>query len=202
MTKPTDTAARGRKGQQTRERLLGAAIAEFRRAGMAAADTGAIVAAAGVAHATFYFHFPTKEHVLIELERREEERMAAELTRRFVAPHDVRATLTEAIAVLEQLKVRLGRYLFKDFVGLHFSSTAPPTDEWATHPFIVAVVDDLTRARDDGQIPADVDVMHNGISFLVGLYALLIAIPEPIREPFLDEYLRTYLYGLRVLPGP
>ena len=51
--------------------------------------------------------------------------MAAELTRRFAAPHDVRATLTEAIAVLEQLKVRLGRYLFKDFVGLHFSSTAP-----------------------------------------------------------------------------
>ena len=40
---------------------------------MAEADVGAIVAAAGVAHGTFYFHFPTKEHVLFELERQAEE---------------------------------------------------------------------------------------------------------------------------------
>lgn len=55
---------------------MGAAIAEFARAGMAEADVSAIVAAAGVAHGTFFFHFPTKEHVLLELERREEDRIA------------------------------------------------------------------------------------------------------------------------------
>ncbi|BBY98881.1 TetR/AcrR family transcriptional regulator [Mycolicibacterium fallax] len=198
MTKPAATV-RGRKGHQTRERLLGAAIAEFRRAGMAAAEIGPIVSAAGVAHGTFFFHFPTKEHVLIELERREEDRMATELTRIYAEPHDVRTTLTQAVAALQKLKSRLGRHLFKDFLALHFSSTRPPTDEWTTHPLIVAVVEDLQHARDRGEIPADVDVMHNGISFLVGLYALLITIPEPIREPFLDEYLDTYLRGLRVL---
>ena len=48
---------------------------------MAGADVGAIVAAAGVAHGTFYFHFPTKEHVLLELESREEARVAAEFAR-------------------------------------------------------------------------------------------------------------------------
>lgn len=46
------------KRLQTRERLLGAAIAEFKRSGMAEADVGAIVNAAGVAHGTFFFHFP------------------------------------------------------------------------------------------------------------------------------------------------
>ena len=61
---------------QTRERILGAAIAEFKRSGMTGAEVSAIVGAAGVAHGTFFFHFPSKEHVLLELESREEARIA------------------------------------------------------------------------------------------------------------------------------
>lgn len=188
-----------RKGEQTRERLLGAATAEFMRAGIAAADTTAIAAAAGVAHGTFFFHFPTKEHVLLELEKREETRMAAELTRAFAKPHTVRDTLAECFRVLEKLERRLGNRLFKDFLALHFSTRRSPADESRDHPVIVAVVDELGRARDRGEIPADVDVMHNGASFLLGLYALLITIPEArrIRRPVIEEYLTTYVYGLR-----
>jgi AcrR family transcriptional regulator len=198
----TDKPAR--KGVQTRERLLGAATAEFKRAGMAAADTSAIASAAGVAHATFFFHFPTKEHVLIELEKREEDRMAAELTRAFGKPHTLRDTLTECFRVLAKLERRLGGPLFRDFLALHFSATRPPSDEWRYHPVIVTVVEELGRARDRGEIPADVDVMHNGVTFLVGLYALLMTIPNApeFRRPFIDEYLTTYMYGLRALrPG-
>ncbi|MGB3287254.1 TetR/AcrR family transcriptional regulator [Mycolicibacter algericus] len=195
------TDSRGRKGLQTRERLLGAALAEFKRAGMAAADIGAVVAAAGVAHGTFFFHFPTKEHVLLELERREEVRMAGELTRFFTRDHDVRATLAQIVHVLEKLERRLGGHLFKDLLVLHFSPTRPPTEVWPTHPVIVAVIEELQRARDRGEIPGDVDVMHNGISFLVGLYALLITIPDAkqMRAPVIEEYLTTYLYGMRVI---
>ncbi|MGV0714755.1 TetR/AcrR family transcriptional regulator [Mycolicibacterium sp. XJ662] len=192
---------RGTKGRQTRERLLGAAMAEFKRDGMAAADIAAIVSAAGVAHGTFFFHFPTKEHVLVELEKREEERMAAELNRFYAKPHDVRATLAEAVRVLEALERRLGNRLFKDFLALHFSTTRPPSEEWTNHPVIVAVVEELQRARERGEIPAGVDVMLNGVSFLVGLYALLITMPESkeIRTPVIDEYLTTYMYGLRAM---
>ncbi|EHB55145.1 regulatory protein TetR [Mycolicibacterium rhodesiae JS60] len=188
-----------RKGVQTRERLLEAALVEFKRAGMAAADTGAIASAAGVAHGTFFFHFPTKEHVLLELEKREEDRMAAELTRSFGKPHTVRDTLAECFRVLEKLERRLGNRLFKDFLALHFSTSRPPSEESQDHPVIVAVVSELARARDRGEIPAEVDVMHNGVSFLVGLYALLITMPgaREIRRPVIDEYLTTYMYGLR-----
>ncbi len=197
----TSASPRVRKGLQTRERLLGAALAEFKRAGMAAADSNAIASAAGVAHGTFFFHFPTKEHVLIELERREEERMAAELARFFTTPHTLRDTLAESVRVLEKLERRLGGRLFKDFLALHFSTSRPPSEEWAHHPVIVTVVEELQRARDRGEIPAGVDVMHNGVSFLVGLYALLITIPESrdIRAPVIDEYLTTYMYGLRAV---
>ncbi|WP_454791344.1 TetR family transcriptional regulator [Mycolicibacterium lutetiense] len=195
------TTARSRKGLQTRERLLGAAISEFKRDGMAAADTAAIASAAGVAHGTFFFHFPTKEHVLLELEQREQQRMAGDLARFFSGPHDVRDTLGETVRTLEKLERRLGGRLFKDFLALHFSTTRPPAEEWTHHPVIVAVIEELQRAQERGEIPAAVDVMHNGMSFLAGLYALLITIPDAaeVRAPVIAEYLTTYLYALRVL---
>ena len=64
---------------ETRARLLHAALAEIARRGLGGADVSAIAAAAGVVRGTFYFHFPTKEHVLIEIERDEETRIAGEL---------------------------------------------------------------------------------------------------------------------------
>ena len=76
-------AVKGRDAQrqQTRQRVYAAALAEFKRTGMAAADVGDIATAAGVARGTFYFHFPTKEHVLAELERHEEARLVAQLSK-------------------------------------------------------------------------------------------------------------------------
>ncbi len=78
------------------------------------------------------------------------------------SPHTVRDTLAECFRVLEKLERRLGNRLFKDFLALHFSTSRPPAEELQNHPVIVAVVEELARARDRGEIPADVDVMHNG----------------------------------------
>src|SRR6201999_1766848 len=101
-------SAREAKRLQTRERLMGAAIAEFARAGMAEADVSAIVAAAGVAHGTFFFHFPTKEHVLLELERREEDRITAQFNRYLKSKHDLASALGEAVRLVIGLERRLG----------------------------------------------------------------------------------------------
>ena len=102
---------------------MGAAVAEFKRSGIAAADVGAIVAAAGVAHGTFFFHFPTKEHVLLELERREEERIAKQLARFASDRRELSAIFGEAVRLVVGLERRLGGLLFKDFLALHFSQT-------------------------------------------------------------------------------
>src|SRR5437764_1830273 len=64
---------------QTRGRLFDAALAEIARQGLAAADVAAIAASAGVVRGTFYFHFPTKEHVLIELERNEQDQIIRQI---------------------------------------------------------------------------------------------------------------------------
>jgi AcrR family transcriptional regulator len=190
--------SKGSKGSQTRERLLGAAVGEFKRAGMAGADTGAIASAAGVAPSTFFFHFPTKEHVLMELERREEERIARELTRSFAKPHDVAGTLTNTVRALESLERRLGSHLFKDFLALHFSASRPPQEVWMNHPVMVVVIEELKRAREHGDIPENADPFHSGVFFLVGLYALLMTLPESraLRAPVLEKYVATTLYGM------
>ena len=192
-------SAREARRLQTRERLLGAAVAEFKRSGMADADVGAIVAAAGVAHGTFFFHFPTKEHVLFEVERREEVRMANELARFLDSPHDLTSALAEVVRLVAALEERLGHPLFKDFLALHFSSTRPPDDAWTDHPVIVLLVRELERARDEGEAGPDVDAFYGAVFFLLGLYALLTTTHHSLgpREAVLEKFVTTTMSGLR-----
>lgn len=189
-------SARETKRLQTRERLLGAAIAEFKRGGMADADVGSIVTAAGVAHGTFFFHFPTKEHVLLELERREEERIAKQLDRYVGAAHDLSSTLKEAVRLIVGLERRLGASLFKDFLALHFSQTRP-ADESKEHPVIVRVAQEIERAQHLGHVAPEVVPVHSAVFFLLGLYALLTTTHDwPTQSAMLDDYVASTLRSL------
>ncbi len=182
--------AREAKRLQTRERLMGAAIAEFKRTGMADADVGAIVAAAGVAHGTFFFHFPTKEHVLLELELREESRIAKRFAQFTKSKVDLASSLREAVDLVMGLERRLGVLLFKDFLALHFSPTRPATEEGHDHPLIVLVADQIEAARLRGDTGSDVTPINSAIYFLLGLYALLITTDDsPARTSLIDDYL-------------
>jgi AcrR family transcriptional regulator len=190
-------SAREAKRLQTRERLMGAAIAEFKRAGMAEADVGAIVAAAGVAHGTFFFHFPTKEHVLLELEQREEERIAKQLARSTGSESDLVSTLNEAVRLVMGLERRLGAVLFKDFLALHFSQTRPSSDESRQHPVIVKVAQEIERAQKRGAVDPDVTPMNSAVFFLLGLYALLTTTHDwPGQAAMIDDYVARTLRGI------
>src|ERR1700751_4696598 len=114
---------------QTRARVFDAAVAEFGRSGLAGADVAAIAAGAGGARGTFYFHFPTKEHVLVELERAEEVTMVAKLTTRAFEPGDLMSMLTELAHEVLAAEKRLGPVVFREMLGLHFSATRPAGDE-------------------------------------------------------------------------
>ena len=189
-------SAREAKRLQTRERLMGAAIAEFKRSGIAAADVGAIVAAAGVAHGTFFFHFPTKEHVLLELEHREEERIAKELGRFVTSQRDLSSTLKEAVRLVMGLERRLGAVLFKDFLALHFSQTRP-VDESKEHPVIVLVAQQIEGAQEAGQVDPDVNPMNSAVFFLLGLYALLTTTHDwPAQYAMIQDYVARNLRSI------
>jgi AcrR family transcriptional regulator len=58
--------ARDQQRQDTHDRIYRVALDAFRKGGLQAARIEDIARDAGVSRATFYFHFPTKEHVLLE----------------------------------------------------------------------------------------------------------------------------------------
>jgi AcrR family transcriptional regulator len=184
---------------QTRERILGAAIAEFKRSGMTGADVNAIVAAAGVAHGTFFFHFPSKEHVLLELEGREEARMAGEFTRFLEGRHDLISALTKVVHLVAGLEVRLGPVLFKELLALHFSPTRPNKDEWTDHPIIVLLVHEIERARGDGEVHPEVDAFYSAAFFLLGIYGALTTMTNfDTRDTMLAKLVATAVRGLDI----
>src|SRR6185312_5596533 len=158
-------SARETKRLRTRERLMGAAIAEFKRSGIAQADVGSIVAAAGVAHGTFFFHFPTKEHVLLELERREEARMAKQIDRLLGSQPNLLTLLTEAVRLVVGMERRLGDILFKDFLALHFSQTRPPAENEKDHPLILAVAQAIEHGKALGEVDPEVNPMNSAVFF-------------------------------------
>ncbi len=184
---------------QTRERILGAAIAEFKISGMTGAEVSAIVNAAGVAHGTFFFHFPSKEHVLLELESREEARIAAEFARFLDRPHDMVSALTAVVDLVSNLEQRFGPVLFKEILALHFSPTRPHKDEWTDHPVIVLLVREIERARGDGEVHPEVDAFYSATFFLLGIYGVLTTTDNSeTRDTMLAKLISTAVRGLEI----
>ena len=185
---------------QTRQRVYTVAVAEFRRVGMAAADVSVIAREAGVARGTFYFHFPTKEHVLAELERHEEARLAAQLEKFLARPHHLAGALTEVVRLMAQMERRVGRVLFRELLALHFSPTRPEvlpgTDQWADYPMMALVVRAIGLARDRGETYPEADALRTAQFFMLGLYAVLITShgrSRTARAEILDNFVATVL---------
>jgi TetR/AcrR family transcriptional regulator, repressor for uid operon len=202
---PQDEKLNGREAQrrETRQRVYAAAIAEYKRTGMAAADLAVIAKEAGVARGTFYFHFPTKEHVLAELERQEEARLAAALTKFLAEPHDLAAALGEVVRLMMAMERRVGKVLFREMLALHFSprrpEVLPGAEQWAEYPIMTLVVEAVERARERGEVYPGADALRTAQFFMLGLYAVLITShehPKTVRAGILDNFLATVLRGV------
>jgi AcrR family transcriptional regulator len=182
----------------TRARVFDAALAEIGRSGLAGADVAAIATAAGVVRGTFYFHFPTKEHVLVELERAEEAKIVSRLVNRTTEPGDLIALLSLLIRQVLAAERRLGPVIFRDMLGLHFSATRPVEDESSAHPLAQYLIEVFTRAQAAGRVRRDAEPGELGVIFLTGLFALLATGlgPSRARAALLDRYVTTIVQGM------
>jgi AcrR family transcriptional regulator len=183
----------------TREKVFDAAVAEFKRTGLADADVSAIVADAGVAHGTFFFHFATKEHVVAELGQREEHRMAGELERFLVQPRTLSETLAEVIRRSVGLERRLGRVLFKEMLALYFVPSRPALDLWQDHPVIDLVIREFEQHASQHRSASTVEPANRAGFFLFGLFGLLITHDRTSsRAGVLEQFTTTVLEGLQL----
>lgn len=127
MSAAAPQSRRDQQREETRERIFQAAVAEFLAVGYAKAQIPRIAAAAGVVRGTFYFHFPSKEHVLSELGRRAGSEMAQKLDAaraRGVPLAEALSMLAEPVAVLDESPA--GLELMRDMVVLFVRG---PVDE-------------------------------------------------------------------------
>jgi AcrR family transcriptional regulator len=194
----TVIATREAQRLQTRARLFDAAVAEIGRSGLAGTDVAAIAAAAGVVRGTFYFHFPTKEHVLVELERAEEAKIVAKLAAENGESGDLMSMFTLLVRQVLAAEERLGPVVFRDMLGLHFSAARPVEDEPGEHPLAEFVIAAITQAQAGQRVPREADAGELGVIFMTGLFALLATGTGTSRSraALLDRYVQTIVHGM------
>jgi AcrR family transcriptional regulator len=145
---------RDRKREITRERLYDAALSVFRRDGVAAARIDDIASAAGVSRGTFYFHYPTKDHVLLQLLGESQASISEELNQ---LPQDapieeVLQTMARAMAATWENDPDLLREI--GTVALKITALALP-DATRQHPVQLALIprfDAAVRGQEIGTL--------------------------------------------------
>ena len=202
MPNETDARRANRRELQraeTRARLFDAAVAEFQRRGFADAEVAAIADAAGVSRGSFYFHFPTKEHVLAELERVEERRIVEDLEPLLVSPSDLAGILSALVDSVTATELRIGPALMRDLLALYFWSSTPVAEAMADHPFLDFVIAAFARAAAEGEIDANIDTGEMSVIFLTGLFGLLTTSEKPSesRDRLVRRFIAITINGMR-----
>jgi AcrR family transcriptional regulator len=147
--------------------------------------------AAGVAQSTFYFHFPTKEHVLLELIRRDEDYLARSSVDFSIPAVISRRYWTRSSGSWWRLR-SAGVQAYSATLSVStFSPGRPANEDWSKHPTFVLLAAEIERARNRGELYDDVDAYHSAAFFLIGLHAQLISAKESGSER--DETLRKFV---------
>ncbi len=183
-TETNALTARERRRLETRERLFAAAVAEFGRTGTAAAEIGAVAEAVGVSRGTFYFHFPSKDHVLLELQRRLEDDVVAHMRTLGIdaenaaaagAAPDMRAVFAVcAEGILRVVESIDNDDLVREIMALFVRGPSVPELASQPHPLVVELVAHLEAAADAGEIRSDVPALQLAALFLNGMFGFLI----------------------------
>ena len=184
-----EPSRRERQRLETRERIYVAAIEEFQRAGFQRAQIETIVERAGVARGTFYFHFPTKEHVLLELQRRHQRDIVLRLR---TIPERAGSVASFLEAVIEAISADAAAFgdkaLAREVVAMFVRE--PRHLDLNTEPLVVALVDWFTDAQERGEVRSDLAPEEIADVFLTQLFGFVIGAVDSI-ESRLGELRRT-----------
>lgn len=171
---PKKKTERARQREETRRRLKEATLERVRRDGLEGAKIDEIAALAGVSRGSFYFHFGTKDDVLLEVLDASEEAVVDRIDA--VSPDAPLATLLDAVAVAiaEQWQDDPAMLRAVGTVALKMTARGLP-DTVAEHPVHRALTPRMLEAYQRGELG---DLIHPQLVtefFLVNLFAAAIA---------------------------
>jgi AcrR family transcriptional regulator len=161
------TASRDEQREATRSRLYDAALSEFRQHGFAAAQIDRIVGAAGVARGTFYFHFPSKEHVLLELKRRSEARIVERLTATLRRPRPLQTVLTRVADAILAESEAIGADLQSALLSLYVRELQVDLE---AEPMMTALTGLFAAATARGEVRRDIEPSALAVMFLATVF--------------------------------
>ncbi len=136
----------------TRRRIYESALAIFRRDGVATCRMDDIATLAGVSRGAFYFHFPTKEHVLLERMRETEGIICAAIEALPIAtPIDrVLATQNRAFGAIWEPDPKL----LPDVVSAALRFTALTMHDQQANPLRSLLATRFRKAAERGEVRA------------------------------------------------
>ena len=171
-------ADRGPKGARTREQLFTAALAEFRRVGVEAAGIGEIARRAGTSRASFYFHYPCKEAVLLDLQWRVEH----EIVERVRERRTLREALSAIIDGLIDAQATLAPgELMRDMLSVYIRPPAGLDLTEQSFPLMMQIGRCFAAAKGK-ELRRGVDPVLATHVFLTSLFGLMASSPEPLAE--------------------
>ena len=176
------------KGELTRSRLVEVAAQVFAEHGYSATTYEQLVQATGLSRGAFYFHFPSKEKLAVEVLRRTKDRWLAQVSQRVAGAGDAAAALREFGPALIELHLTdpagwvasgLAR---ESATGSELRAAAADV----TRSWLAAIAELVRAAQAQGGVRADLDaeqvalVLYAAVDGLHTLADLLV--DEPHRQ--------------------
>ena len=183
---------RERKGDLTRARLYEAALDEFRGAGFDRSSVSRIARKAGVSRASFYSHFPTKEHVLLELQLSLEQRMAE----RIAGCESLRAALRQLVeGVIEAEEGVEDAELYRDMLKIYVRRPDGLPLEDLPSPVLDELKRQFVAGEASGELRAGLEPEQATHLCLTSVFGFLIGTAEPsaTRRADLEALVSLYL---------
>ena len=157
---------------RTRAQLYEAALAEFARVGFERASIAEIARSVGVSRPTFYFHFPTKDHVLLELQWHKEN----EIVERLRSAPGLRGTLESLPdAVCDAYDSIEGPGIARDIAFVYARRPAKLPLAEQPFPFLRLLEERFAAGAERGELRAGVDPGRAPILCLTSVFGIFIA---------------------------
>ncbi len=166
--------SRQRQRLETHEAVYLAALEEFFSEGVAAARIERIVERARVARGTFYFHFPTKDHVLFELIDRTEHLIADSIVLDDAAPlaEALRTIFEHMRGALQAVQGDVRRELISAQIRRQPQPGAPVS------PLHARLAKAIERAQQHAAARAELDAVETARMLLASMFGVIALAPD------------------------